>query len=144
MNHFEVIPRKNVGLDVHLRKFPLSRGKIPGLTGPGVEITETIAIVTVGQRDLESFAQLGLIILHAQYLAKLSNRSKLFGDGSLEQEATVVSWMSWANQELLPTLALWLVIEGIIFHRGAHNSRFQVLASHSELHAAAALRQECD
>lgn len=56
---------------------------------------------------MESFAQLGLIIRHAQYLAKLSNKSKLFGDGSLEQEATVVSWMSWANQELLPTLALW-------------------------------------
>ena len=47
---------------------------------------------------------------HTQYLAKLSNKSKLFGhDGSLEQEARVVSWMSWANQELLPTLALWYV-----------------------------------
>ena len=43
-----------------------------------------------------------------QYLAKLSNKSKLFGDdGSLEQEVRVLSWMSWANQELLPTLALW-------------------------------------
>lgn len=48
LSHFEVIPRKNVGLDVHLKKFPLSKGKIPGLAGPGVEITETIAVVTVG------------------------------------------------------------------------------------------------
>ena len=48
LNHYEVIPRKQIGSAVYLEKFPLSRGKIPGLAGPGIEITETVAIVTVG------------------------------------------------------------------------------------------------
>ena len=42
-----------------------------------------------------------------QYLAGLRNKCKLMGDGTLEQAAEVLSWMSWANQELLQTLALW-------------------------------------
>ena len=52
LNHFEVIPRKNVGLDVHLKKFPLGNGKIPGLEGPGIEITETLAIAVVSGTDV--------------------------------------------------------------------------------------------
>lgn len=67
LNHVEVIPRKNIGTDVYVKKFPLSRGKIPGLSSGkdeglegeegkgegekgskgGIEITETVAIVTV-------------------------------------------------------------------------------------------------
>ncbi|KAL8726522.1 MAG: hypothetical protein Q9166_006654 [cf. Caloplaca sp. 2 TL-2023] len=89
LNHFEVDPRKNINTSTHLSHFPLSRGKIPGLVGPGIEITEVIAIAT--------------------YLAKLYNKSRLFGDGSPEQEATILSWMSWANQELLSTLAIWFL-----------------------------------
>lgn len=47
LNHFQVVPRQNIGLDPHLSHFPLSRGKIPGLRGPGIAITEVIAITTV-------------------------------------------------------------------------------------------------
>ena len=42
-----------------------------------------------------------------QYLAGIYNSSQLLGNGSEEQRAEVLSWMSWANEELLPTLALW-------------------------------------
>lgn len=42
-----------------------------------------------------------------QYLARLSNTSRLLGDGSLEQEARVISYVSWANEELLNVLAKW-------------------------------------
>lgn len=83
----EVIPRKNVGKDEYRAKFPLSQGKIPGIEVQGLRLTETIAIV--------------------MYLSKLSNKACLLGDGSHEQEAQVIALMSWANQELLQTLALW-------------------------------------
>lgn len=33
------------------------------------------------------------------------------GNGSLEQEVEVLSWMSWANEELLVTLAKWYRIK---------------------------------
>ncbi|KAF8252248.1 glutathione-S-transferase theta, GST [Wilcoxina mikolae CBS 423.85] len=89
LNHVEVVPRKNIGKEEYMAKFPLSSGKIPGLEGPGVMLTETLAIVT--------------------YLASISNNAKLLGDGSKEQAAQVLSWMSWANQELLQTLALWFL-----------------------------------
>jgi len=85
----EVIPRKNVGKAEYVAKFPLSQGKIPGIEGPDLRLTETIAIVT--------------------YLAKMFNRAGLLGDGSNEQEVQVLSWMSWANQELLQTLATWFL-----------------------------------
>jgi len=85
----EVIPRANIGKVEYMAKFPLSRGKIPGLETADLKITETIAIVT--------------------YLARLSNRAGLLGDGSKEQEAEVLSFMSWANQELLQTLSLWFL-----------------------------------
>ena len=45
LNSIDVIPRKAIGLDVYKEKFPLSKGKIPGLAGPGIEITETVAVV---------------------------------------------------------------------------------------------------
>lgn len=47
LNHFEVIPRMNIGKDEYMAKFPLSMGKIPGLEGPHVLLTETMAITTV-------------------------------------------------------------------------------------------------
>ncbi|ODA81066.1 hypothetical protein RJ55_04028 [Drechmeria coniospora] len=72
-----------------MAKFPLSQGKIPGIEMQGLRLTETIAIVT--------------------YLSKFSNNAALLGDGSREQEASVLALMSWANQELLPTLALWFL-----------------------------------
>jgi elongation factor 1-gamma len=42
-----------------------------------------------------------------QYLARLSNTAQLLGDGSLEQEAQIISYVSWANEELLNILAKW-------------------------------------
>lgn len=42
-----------------------------------------------------------------KYLAKIHSRANLLGDGSNEQAAEVMSWVSWANQEMLGTLALW-------------------------------------
>lgn len=44
-----------------------------------------------------------------QYLSKVKP-SSLLGDGSLEQEAEVLSWVNWANQELLGTLAKWYLL----------------------------------
>lgn len=41
-----------------------------------------------------------------QYLAKVK-KSSLLGDGSLEQEAEVLSCINWANQEMLQTMAKW-------------------------------------
>ncbi|KAF8534752.1 hypothetical protein BDD12DRAFT_918824 [Trichophaea hybrida] len=73
LNHVEVVPRKNIGKEEYMAKFPLSSGKIPGLEGPVVMLTETLAIVT--------------------YLASISNNAKLLGDGSKEQAAqTLALW----------------------------------------------------
>ena len=86
----EVVPRDGIGKADYIKKFPLARGKIPGLEGPkGLKLTETVAI--------------------ASYLASVRERCSLFGDGSEKQRGQVVMWMSWANQELLPTLALWFL-----------------------------------
>ncbi|KAL8851800.1 MAG: hypothetical protein Q9221_003314 [Calogaya cf. arnoldii] len=91
LDQVKFIPRKGVGKSEYLAEFPLTRGKIPGLEGPnGLRLTETLAIST--------------------YLGSLHNRAQLLGDGTLEQKAQILSWMSWANEELLPTLALWFVI----------------------------------
>ncbi|KAI0872900.1 glutathione-S-transferase theta, GST [Hypoxylon argillaceum] len=89
MSEFTVIPRKNLNKDVLLEKFPRSSGKIPALESPAVRLTETIAI--------------------AVYLARVSGSNALLGDASPEQEAEVLSWVSWANQELLGTLAKWFL-----------------------------------
>ena len=43
----EVIPRRNIGVVEYTAKFPLSHGKIPGMEGPDLQLTETIAIITV-------------------------------------------------------------------------------------------------
>jgi elongation factor 1-gamma len=83
----EVIPRENIRKAEYMAKFPLSQGKIPAVEGPQLKLTETIAIVT--------------------FFAWLSNTSKLLGDGSIEEESQVLSYLSWANHELLQTLALW-------------------------------------
>ncbi|KZF20955.1 hypothetical protein L228DRAFT_240672 [Xylona heveae TC161] len=85
----QVVPRQGIGKDDYKSKFPLSAGKIPGLEGPDIQLTETLAI--------------------AMYLAKIANKSRLLGDGSIVQEAEVLMWMSWANQELLQTLARWFL-----------------------------------
>ena len=90
----EVVPRDEVGVKEYEELFPLSQGKIPGLAGPGsegVRLTETIAIAT--------------------FLAGLGqgNQSHLMGDGSERQRAEVLSWMSWANSELLPALGRWFL-----------------------------------
>lgn len=48
LNQVEVIPREGIGKSEYLTKFPLSRGKIPGLEGlDGLRLTETLAITTV-------------------------------------------------------------------------------------------------
>ncbi|KAG6009343.1 hypothetical protein E4U21_002651 [Claviceps maximensis] len=85
----EVVPRENIGRQLLMAKFPRSNGKIPALEAPNIELTETISI--------------------ALYLAKMNGPASLLGDGSLEHEADVVSWMSWANQELIGTLARWFL-----------------------------------
>ncbi|KAM3539818.1 hypothetical protein ARSEF1564_007259 [Beauveria bassiana] len=87
LDRLEVIPRKNINWDLLISRFPRSRGKIPAIEDNGVKLTEVIAICV--------------------YLAKVSGPGPLMGDGSLEQEADVVSWMNWANQEMLMILAKW-------------------------------------
>ncbi|KAI9925962.1 hypothetical protein ASPWEDRAFT_169822 [Aspergillus wentii DTO 134E9] len=84
-----VVPRMYVNTDEYISEFPLSRGKVPALKGPDVKITEVIAITT--------------------YLARIQNQAKLLGDGSHKQVAEVMSWVSWANQEMLGTLASWFL-----------------------------------
>lgn len=106
----EVVPRKNINKADYMVKFPLSHGKIPGIEIAGFRLTETVAIVSVST----PFTAGTFSIYYSdhggsQYLAKTSNKRGLLGDGSREQEAAVLAWMSWANQELLPTLALWFL-----------------------------------
>ncbi|KAI1826180.1 glutathione-S-transferase theta, GST [Xylaria intraflava] len=88
-NEVTVIPRQNVNRDLIIEKFPRSSGKIPAFEGPKVKLTETIAI--------------------AVYLVKISDNSTLLGDGSPEHEAEILSWINWANQELLMTFAKWFL-----------------------------------
>ncbi|KAI1324623.1 glutathione-S-transferase theta, GST [Xylariaceae sp. FL0255] len=89
LDELEVIPRKNVNRDLLIEKFPMSAGKIPALEGPDIKLTETVAI--------------------ALYLAKTGEKRGLLGDGSVQEEALVMSWMSWSNQELLVILARWFL-----------------------------------
>ncbi|KAG5927432.1 hypothetical protein E4U42_002267 [Claviceps africana] len=85
----EVVPREDINRQLLLDKFPRSNGKIPALEAPGIQLTETLSIVL--------------------YLARIGAPTCLLGNGSPEHEAEVVSWMSWANQELLDTLARWFL-----------------------------------
>ncbi|KAF2126174.1 glutathione-S-transferase theta, GST [Dothidotthia symphoricarpi CBS 119687] len=90
LNQSLVVPRKGINKAAYMKLFPLSQGKIPALKGPGVMITETIAI--------------------AYYLSKLNPKSHLLGSaGTLAQESLVLSYVSFANQEFLPTLARWFL-----------------------------------
>ncbi|KAF4629852.1 hypothetical protein G7Y89_g8286 [Cudoniella acicularis] len=90
LNQSLVVPRKGINKFAHMENFPLSQGKIPALEGPGIKITETIAI--------------------AHYLSKLNHKSHLLGSaGTLSQESLVLSYISWANQELLQTLSRWFL-----------------------------------
>ncbi|KAK2016248.1 hypothetical protein LZ32DRAFT_689245 [Colletotrichum eremochloae] len=84
-----VVPRSDINHNLLIDKFPRSCGKIPALDGPGVSLTEVMAI--------------------AHYVIKVAGPTTLLGDGSPGQEAEVISWMSWANQELLVTQAKWLL-----------------------------------
>lgn len=105
----------------------MSFGKIPALEGPGIKLTETIAIVYVSrsapaspQPDivvpllhtpsfLVAYSLLRLISLY-QYLSKLDPKSNLLGSaGTLAQESQVLSYVSFANQELLAALARWFI-----------------------------------
>ncbi|KAJ5088675.1 hypothetical protein N7456_012291 [Penicillium angulare] len=84
-----VVPRMYINTEDYLAEFPLSRTKVPALKGPDIQITEVIAI--------------------AMYISRIHNRANLLGDGSNKQMAEVISWVSWANQEMLSTLASWFL-----------------------------------
>ncbi|KAI9039799.1 uncharacterized protein KD926_009016 [Aspergillus affinis] len=90
LNHSLVVPRNSINKATYIERFPLSQGKIPALEGPGVKITETIAI--------------------CYYLSKLNAKNHLLGSaGTLVQESAVLQYASFANQELLQTLARWFL-----------------------------------
>ncbi|KAB8068849.1 glutathione S-transferase [Aspergillus leporis] len=74
-----VIPRQGIGKAEYEERFSISAGKIPGFE----------AIVT--------------------FLARYEHKTGLLGSGSLASECRVLMWMSWANQELLQTLARWFL-----------------------------------
>ncbi|ATY61574.1 glutathione-S-transferase GST [Cordyceps militaris] len=88
INLSEVVPRQNLNRDALIQKFPRSRGKIPALEGDNIKLTEVPAI--------------------AYFLAK-AKAGSLLGDGSLEQEAEVLSWVNWANQEMLVIMSKWFL-----------------------------------
>lgn len=94
-----------VNTDTYTSEFPLSRGKVPALKGPNVKITEVIAIANVSYD--QRLRSVRLDSQRNKYLARVHNRAKLLGNGSNEQAAEVLSWVSWANQEMLGTLASW-------------------------------------
>ncbi|KAG5993900.1 hypothetical protein E4U52_001598 [Claviceps spartinae] len=103
----KVIPRRDIGRHLLIDKFPLSNGKTPALEAPGIKLTETISI--------------------ALYLAKCKKKpTTLLGNGSPEQEAEIVSWMSWANQELIGTLARWYLPLVPNFSRPAPQNKPQI------------------
>ncbi|KAG5950176.1 hypothetical protein E4U53_005414 [Claviceps sorghi] len=110
----EVVPRENIGRQLLLDRFPRSHGKIPALDAPGLQLTETISIALVRRASCLETPQrrerleTGALTI-PQYLARIRGPTCLLGDGSPEQEAEIVSWMSWANQELLGTLARWFL-----------------------------------
>ncbi|KAF2229763.1 putative glutathione-S-transferase theta [Viridothelium virens] len=90
LNKSLVVPRKDISKAAYMETFPLSQGKTPALEGPDAKITETIAI--------------------AHFLSKLNPKSHLLGyDGTLTHEALVLSYASFANQELLQTLSRWFL-----------------------------------
>ncbi|BGP49835.1 hypothetical protein JCM10450v2_005740 [Rhodotorula kratochvilovae] len=68
----------------YLAKFPL--GLVPALEKGDYKLTEAIAI--------------------ASYLASQENKAGLLG-ASKEDAADVLRWSSWANADLLPSLAAW-------------------------------------
>ncbi|QMW30600.1 hypothetical protein G4B84_005981 [Aspergillus flavus NRRL3357] len=114
LNHFEVIPRRGVNKAEYMARFPRSQGKIPGLEGPNIKLTETLSIAMVSthltaflRRLLVILAILTICYVRDQYLASIHGKAKLLGDGSPEQTAEIISWASWANQEFLPTAAQW-------------------------------------
>ncbi|EGG06047.1 uncharacterized protein MELLADRAFT_74919 [Melampsora larici-populina 98AG31] len=78
------------GLDeAYFAKFPHSQGKIPALEGPGINITESVAI--------------------AHYLASINSKAKLLGQ-SKEQEAEVLQWSLFFSTELVGSLAEQIVV----------------------------------
>lgn len=59
-----VIPRNGVNKAAYMERFPLSQGKIPGLEGPGVKLTETISIVYVSIEQAFTRFHLGFTYVH--------------------------------------------------------------------------------
>lgn len=111
-----MIPRRGVNKAEYMARFPRSQGKIPGLEGPNIKLTETLSIAMVSthltaflRRLLVILAILTICYVRDQYLASIHGKAKLLGDGSPEQTAEIISWASWANQEFLPTAAQWCV-----------------------------------
>ncbi|RDW68476.1 elongation factor 1-gamma [Coleophoma crateriformis] len=82
----KVDPSKGgVGSD-YLERFPT--GKVPAIKRPdGYEVYECIPV--------------------SVYLAKQDPNTKLLGT-SLEEEATILQWASFANSELLPPIMAWI------------------------------------
>ncbi|GAA5930955.1 hypothetical protein JCM10213_003954 [Rhodosporidiobolus nylandii] len=68
----------------YLEKFPL--GLVPALEKGDFKLTEAIAV--------------------SQFLASQENKAGLLGS-SKEQAAQITQWASWANSDLLPTIAAW-------------------------------------
>ncbi len=88
-----------------MEKFPRSLGKIPALEGDKIKLTEVPAIAHV-RITAEGILPRSTFLKLAQYLAKVKP-GRLLGDGSLEQEAEVMSWVNWANQEMLMIMSKW-------------------------------------
>ncbi|GAA5856095.1 hypothetical protein JCM8547_002977 [Rhodosporidiobolus lusitaniae] len=78
VNPFEGAPAE------YTAKFPL--GLVPALEDGDFKLTEAVAI--------------------AQYLAAKENKAGLLG-ASKEDAAKVTQWASWANADLLPSIAAW-------------------------------------
>ncbi|KAF4304826.1 putative elongation factor 1-gamma protein [Botryosphaeria dothidea] len=82
----KVNPSKGGVGDAYLSKFPT--GKVPALERPdGFILYECIAVT--------------------YYLAKQNPSTKLLGS-TLEDEATILRWSSFANSELLPPIMAWI------------------------------------
>ncbi|PLW47068.1 hypothetical protein PCASD_03971 [Puccinia coronata f. sp. avenae] len=74
---------KDAGYEPYVAKLPYAQGKIPALEGPGVTVTECVAI--------------------CHYISSIANKAKLLGS-SKEESAQVLQWMVYINSELFPSL----------------------------------------
>lgn len=110
LNTSLVVPRKGINKASYMEAFPLSQGKIPAIEGNGVKITETIAICYVSALSNIYIPPSRHLLTVVQYLSRLNPKSHLLGSGgTLAQEALVLQFVNFANQELLQTLARWFL-----------------------------------